>query len=94
MGLSTVNMQPLLGMLDLQIGQQVDRTRTSTNRMAPDILDLAYNMRHRLCTDRRDKLYEILGLSQNLLDQPQQFVPNYNLTLGEVYEALQRIEFT
>lgn len=92
MGLATVNMQPLLDMLDLQIGQQLDRTCGTTIRTPPDILDVAYSMRHRLCTDRRDKLYAILGLSG--YHHQHQFVPNHNLTVGQMYEALQERAFT
>jgi hypothetical protein len=57
MGLRTVNMQPLLDVLDLQIGNQLDRPWGGTHRTAPDILDVAHNMRHRLCTDSRDKVF-------------------------------------
>jgi Heterokaryon incompatibility protein (HET) len=92
MGLGTVNMQPLLDMLDLQIGNQLDRPWGGTHRTAPDILDIVHSMRYKLCTDRRDKVFGILGQVEYMwaLDD---FKPDYNMTTGETYEALKRVAF-
>lgn len=92
MGLGTVNMQPLLDMLDLQIGNQLDRSWGGTHRIAPDLLDIAHRMRHKLCTDPRDKLFGIFGLVEHMWDYDD-FKPDYNLTVGEMYEALAKTAF-
>ena len=52
--LGEINFRPLLGLMDLQVGQQLDRSFGDTTRMAPNILDIAYGMRHRSSTDPRD----------------------------------------
>lgn len=93
MGLRTVNMQPLLDMLDLQIGNQLDQSWGMTNRRAPDVLDVAHSMRHRLCADPRDKVFGILGLVEHMWELDG-FKPDYSMTVGQMYEALQRIVFT
>ncbi|KAH8707083.1 heterokaryon incompatibility protein-domain-containing protein [Phaeosphaeriaceae sp. PMI808] len=90
MGLRMVNMQPLLDMLDLQIGNQLDRSWGVTHRSAPDILDVAYNMRHRLCVDPRDKVFGILGLVEHMWELDN-FKPDYSMTEGQIYEVLASI---
>jgi len=93
MGLGTVNMQPLLDMLDLQIGNQLDKSWGGTNRRAPDLLDIAHSMRRKLCTDPRDKVFGIFGLVEYMWFCDD-FKPDYNMTVGQMYEALARISFT
>ncbi|KAJ0114919.1 HET-domain-containing protein [Diaporthe amygdali] len=92
MGLGTVNMQPLLDMLDLQIGEQLDRSWGGTHRSAPDFLDIAHSMRHKLCSDPRDKLFGIYGIVEHSLHN-EDFKPDYTMTVGQMYEALARLAF-
>lgn len=92
MGLGTVNMQPLVDMLNLQIGQQLDRPWGGSHRSAPGIIDIAYAMRHKLCADPRDKVFGILGLVEHL-SELDGFKPDYSMTAGQMYEALQKAAF-
>jgi hypothetical protein len=46
LGLGSVNMRPLLEMLDFQDANQVSKPWGSCDRAAPDHLDLAHNMRY------------------------------------------------
>ena len=60
-GLSQLNMDHFLQLLDLQI-QHIQRQRKKTLRPAADILDIMYSTRQRKATDPQDKLRAILGL--------------------------------
>lgn len=93
MGLGMVNMKPLLDMLDLQIGNQLDRGWGGTLRRAPDLLDVAHSMRQKLCSDPRDKVFGILGLVDHMWFYDG-FEPDYNMAVGQMYEALARVAFT
>lgn len=92
MGLDSVNMQPLLDMLDTQIGQQLDRAHGGSIRSAPDLLDIAHSMRHKACTDPHDRLFGIFGLLEGTwaLDH---FKPDHNMTVAQIYEALAGVSF-
>jgi hypothetical protein len=57
LGLDTVNMRPLLEMLDFQDAFDFSRPWGSCDRAAPDLLDLAHSMRYKQCTDPRDKIF-------------------------------------
>lgn len=92
MGLGKVNMKPLLDMLDIQIGNQLDKSSGSTHRTAPDLLDIAHSMRLRLCTDPRDKLFGILGLVEGMWDYDE-FKADYNMTVGQMYDVLAGVAF-
>ena len=87
-GLDVVNMRPLLDLLDLQVGQQLDRTFGVSHRRPPDILDIAYNLRGRGSSDRRDKIFALLGMQQDYLDKP--FPVDYKMDTEEVYRTLLR----
>jgi hypothetical protein len=84
-GLSQVNMDIFLQLLDLQV-THIERQRGEVLRPAPDILDIAYSTRHRKSTDRRDKLFAIMGL----VDQSDKsfFRPDYNMNVEEVFKGL------
>lgn len=92
MGLGIVNTQPLLDMLDIQIGNQLDSSWGGTHRSAPDLLDIAHSMRHKACADPHDKLFGIFGLLEgtSALDE---FKPDYNMTVAQMYEALAEVSF-
>ncbi|MCJ1245159.1 hypothetical protein MMC30_002360 [Trapelia coarctata] len=52
----------------------------------PQLLELQYETRHSLCTDPRDKIYGILGLSSS--DQILPLAPDYRLPVHTVYEQI------
>jgi hypothetical protein len=84
-GLSQVNLDLFLQLLNLQM-QHIERQRREILRPAPDILDIAYETRHRKATDPRDKLFAIMGL----VDQSDEsfFRPDYSLNIEEVFKEL------
>jgi len=88
-GLSEVSMQPLLMLLDLHVGRQLDRSFGTSHRPAADILDIAYDLRHRLSSDPRDRVFALQGLSKDLNHEPIE--PDYKMTLEQVYEHLSRL---
>lgn len=86
-GLNTIEMRPLLDLLDLQTSQRLDR-HVVTSRLTPDILDLAYDLRHRRSTDPRDKIFSLIGLVEDTA--PRELIqPDYSLSLDEMYEILE-----
>ena len=93
LGLGAVNMQPLLEMLDFQDANQVSKPWGSCNRAAPDLLDLAYNMRYKKCTDPRDKIFGIWGMVDYLYHL-EDFKLDYGMTVMQVYEEVARVSFS
>lgn len=94
MGLNAVDLQPLLEMLDVQIGNELDRSHGGTHRLAPDILDIAYTMRYKQCKDPRDKVYGVYGVPPHMIVfDAEKYPVDYNLTTEEVYEALGELAF-
>lgn len=91
-GLGIVNTQPLLNMLDIQIGNQLDESWGGTDRSAPDLLDIAYRMRRKACADPHDKLFGIFGLLEGTRAFDD-FKPDYNMTVAQMYEALAEVLF-
>jgi hypothetical protein len=92
LGLGTVNMRPLLEMLDFQYANQFSKPWGSCDRAAPDLLDLAYNMRYKQCTDPRDKIFGIWGMVDYLYHL-EDFKLDYSMTVTQVYEEVARVSF-
>lgn len=92
MGLGIVDMQPFINMLDIQIGNQLDKSSGGTLRRAPDLLDVAHSMRHKACADPHDKLFGIYGLLEGTWAL-EDFKPDYNMTVAQMYEALAELSF-
>ena len=84
-GLSQVNTDTFIHLLYLQI-EHIERQRKEILRPAYDILDIAYASRHRKATDRRDKLFAIMGLV-NQRDETF-FRPDYTMNVEEVFKTL------
>lgn len=85
-GLSTVNMQPLLELLDLQLNRLVNESSASKIRRPPDILDLAYDLRNRQTSDMRDRVFALRGLTKGMLSKPIEV--DYCMNVEETYEHL------
>ncbi|KAN0104774.1 HET domain containing protein [Hyaloscypha variabilis] len=92
LGLDTVNMRPLLEMLDFQDANQFSKPWGSCDRAAPDLLDLAYNLRYKKCSDPRDKIFGIWGMVDHL-GHLEDFKLDYSMTVTQVYEELARVSF-
>ncbi|KAH8591916.1 heterokaryon incompatibility protein-domain-containing protein [Bisporella sp. PMI_857] len=84
-GLSQLNMDHFLQLLDLQL-QHIQCQHRKTLRPVADILDIMYSTRQRKATDPQDKLCAILGL----VDQSDEyfFRPGYTLNIEEVFKRL------
>lgn len=92
LGLGTVNMQPLLEILDFQDANQFSHGWGSCERAAPDLLDLTYSMRYKQCKDPRDKIFGIWGLVDYLYHLGD-FKLDYSMNVTQVYEELARVSF-
>jgi hypothetical protein len=86
-GLETIDMRPLLEVLNLQIGQQLDRSLGNTHRIAPDLLDIVHAMRHRLSTDPQNKIFALAGLVEHMIGG-ENLRPDYFMTVEESYDHL------
>jgi Heterokaryon incompatibility protein (HET) len=89
-GLDIINMRPLLELLDLQLGWQLDGVCGSSNRSAPDLLDIAHSMRHRLSTDPKDKIFALAGLVEHMIGG-EDLRPDYCMTVEAAYDHLRSI---
>jgi hypothetical protein len=56
----------------------------------PDILDITYDMRHRLFIDPRDKIFAIAGLVEDVVGG-EDLRPDYSMTVEAAYEHLRRV---
>lgn len=61
-GFGTLDMTPLLDLLDLQIGRQFEREHGGNYRHPRDLLDVVHGMRHKASSDPRDKVFGLLGV--------------------------------
>jgi len=85
--LSRIEMDEFLQLLELQL-RHIERVRRESFQKSPDILDVAYDTRHRQCTDPRDRLYAVMGLVDSA--DSKMFVPDYNLPVGETFQHMLR----
>ena len=88
--LTDIEMQPLLELLDLQIGQNLDRSFGSSHRRAPDILDVAYDLKHRLSSDPRDMVFALQGIARYMMSG-EELQPNYLWTVEQTYDHLESV---
>jgi len=92
LGLDKVNMRPLLEILDFQDANQFSKSWGECYRAAPDLLDIAYNMRYKECKDPRDRIFGIWGMV-DYLSHLEDFKLDYTMTVAEVYEEVARVSF-
>ncbi|OAL57372.1 HET-domain-containing protein [Pyrenochaeta sp. DS3sAY3a] len=86
--LQDIDMDPLLQLLDLQVGQMLDKRRHGSSLRGPqNLVDHAYTMRDKLCADPRDKIFALVGLSED--DSLLAFFKvNYYMSVDETYQKL------
>lgn len=85
-GLADVSLDGFLGLLELQLRQSVAPEKVPP----PDILDVAYAMRHRQATDPRDKIFAFLNLAEGRVVK-EQLPVGYHKTLQEVFDDFTRV---
>lgn len=80
-----INLGPLLEVVEAQLRE---RAADGLCHLEKDLLDVAYEFRHRLSSDPRDRIYAIMGLAEGreLLG----IRPDYSLSIEEVEEEFGR----
>jgi hypothetical protein len=84
-GLSQIDLKQFLDLLDLQI-RHIERERNLNLRRPPDILDVAFDMRHRQSSDPRDKIFALMGLVEK--SNRVIFQPDYRMPVEEMFQKL------
>jgi hypothetical protein len=84
-GLSEINLGMFLQILNLQM-QQIERQQNQTLTKEPDILDIAFELRHRQATDPRDMLFAIMGLMEHKTGSILR--PDYSMNVEQVFQKL------
>lgn len=59
-----------------------------TNRRSVDVLDIAYELRHKLASNPGDMLFSIFGMVDGSWNSSD-FKPDYSLSVGQSYDHLQ-----
>lgn len=80
---STLDWSPLLDILETQMRQAARREGVTLRR---NHLDLAFDFRHRKCTERRDKYFAIFGIIENDQGGQLALVPDYTIGLEELHD--------
>ena len=75
---------PLLSILETQMRQAARRKGVTLRR---NQLDLAYDFRHRMCYDPRDKYFAIFSIIENDRGGRLTFRPDYSTSLEQVHKA-------
>lgn len=83
--LGLVDLDPLLGVVE---GQLRERAAEGLCHLEKDLLDVAYEFRHRQSNDPRDRIYAILGLAEGRKLAVQ--TVDYTQTIDEVEEEFRR----
>lgn len=87
-GLQDIDMDPLLQLLDLQVGEMLDKRRHGSSLRGPqNLVDHAYTMRDKLCADPRDKIFALVGLSEDD-SMLAEFEVDYHMSVDETYQKL------
>ena len=91
--LNQVDMDLLLQLLHIQLDSGPDSEKWAHRQRGPDILDFAHSMRHREATDRRDRIYALLGLVGNstaTADLRPDYTKSIEQTFSEFVEVVTR----
>ena len=92
LGLVGVDLTGIINLLGQQLQQGIRRNGIKVAGLAPDLLDIAYEVKDKESTDPRNKFYAILGLALiRGADQDHQLRPDYTKTLYEVQDDFRRI---
>ena len=74
---------PLLYILESQMRQAAHREGVVLHR---NLLDVAFDFRHRKCLDPRDKYYAVLAIIENEQGGSLDFAVDYTMRVEDVYE--------
>lgn len=81
--ISTLDWTPLLNVFDTQMRQAAMREGVILYR---DHLDLAFDFRHRKCTEPRDRYFAIFEIIENDQGGKLTIAPDYNVPLEELHQ--------
>lgn len=86
-------MNHLTELLRLQLDSGPGRTSWAKAKWRPDLLDMAYDMRHRLSSDPRDRLYGLVGLAKSANTDASEYdhFVDYSLSHMDSYERNVRV---
>jgi hypothetical protein len=85
-GLTEVDMEPMLQVLERQF---MKNHAYRTIPPAPDLLDIAYEMRNRATGDPRDRVYAILGFAN--YETREHLVPDYAIKVDELWKRFEEV---
>lgn len=80
---STLDWTPILNILETQMRQAARREGVTLQR---NLLDVAFDFRHRQSVDRRDKYFAMLGIIENDQGGQLALVPDYSITAEELHQ--------
>ncbi|KAK4569588.1 hypothetical protein LTR86_003351 [Recurvomyces mirabilis] len=88
-GLEQIDMDLFLQLLQLQLESGPLSKDQQPVRSAPDLLDVAYELRHRHVTEPRDRYYAILGVASRTTGQ--NMTVDYMMPVEDVHARVQRL---
>ena len=85
--LKTIDTDKLLNLFKLSLENGHQKSEYGRLHSLPDLLDIAYEMRHRKASDPRDKLFAMLGLASE--NTRLQLYPDYTMPLKETHRLFE-----
>ncbi|KAK5128435.1 hypothetical protein LTR85_003103 [Meristemomyces frigidus] len=88
-GLEDINIDLFLQLLQMQLASGPGSDSYRDSRPLPDLLDMAYEMRHRASVDPRDRLYALLGMASKSHGVVMEV--DYSKSVEEVYQDFEKL---
>jgi hypothetical protein len=85
-GVENVRLDLLIDLLQMQLDTGPESSLWRQTRPAPDLLDVAYEARHKQATDGRDRFYALLRLANRNGDEGVK--PDYTASMQYVYNQI------
>lgn len=87
--LKEVDMEPFLQVLQRQLENGPTSSEYKANLPPLDLLDIAYEMRGRVSTDPRDRIFAMLGFADE--ETRQKLAPDYTLSLEKLHQRFEEV---
>ncbi|KAI6849108.1 hypothetical protein KC332_g7796 [Hortaea werneckii] len=86
-----VDLSPLINLLQMQLDTGPHYELWEEKRPLPDLLEIAYDTRHRETTDVRDQLYALVALLYRRRPSlVSEFKSDYSMSVQETFEQLEK----
>lgn len=86
-----IDLSPLINLLQMQLDTGPQYALWEETRPLPDLLEIAYDTRHRKTSDMRDQLYAlVMLLYRRRPSLVSEFKIDYTMSVEETYEQLQK----